>query len=74
MYPSAEVGYDIRFGRLVVRPYGGLAVLVTTGSVEIGDRGSDSVTTTSPALVPGCALTYDIPRSSFFVGGARRAP
>jgi hypothetical protein len=68
MYPSAEVGYDIRFGRMVVRPYGGLAVLVSTTSIE----NLDSATTTSPALTPGCALTYDIPKSSIFVGGDGR--
>lgn len=71
LYPSFEGGYDLRFGRLLVRPYGGLAYVVSTMTSKY--RGlSESATVSSPAIYPGCVLTYDIPDSSVFVGGDAR--
>ena len=70
-YPSAEGGYDIRLGRLAIRPYGGLAAIFS--SFTTSAFGQDATLHhTSGAIYPGCAVTYDIPRSSFFVGGDAR--
>jgi hypothetical protein len=71
-YPSAEGGYDIRLGRLAIRPYGGLAAIFYSATTS-GVRGAElSLHHTSGAIYPGCAVTYDIPNSSFFVGGDAR--
>ncbi len=71
-YPSAEGGYDIRLGRLAIRPYGGLAAIFSSATTS-GVRGADaSFHHTSGAIYPGCAVTYDIPNSSFFIGGDAR--
>jgi hypothetical protein len=71
-YPSAEGGYDIRLGRLAIRPYGGLAAIFGSATTS-GSLGGDVTSHhTSGAIYPGCAVTYDIPNSSFFVGGDAR--
>lgn len=72
LYPSAEVGYDIRFGRLVVRPYGGAAVVVAMSSSSLAGNEQRSDSLASGAIYPGCAVTYDVPRSGVFVGGDGR--
>lgn len=71
-YPSAEVGYDFHAGRhLIVRPYGGLAAIFATATVSaLGQE--KSVHETAAGVYPGCMLTYNIPSSSFFVGGDAR--
>ena len=70
-YPSAEVGYEIRFGRTVVRPYGGLAVIVSRASTS-GLRSEYAASSNSFGIYPGCTFTYDVPKSSVFVGGDAR--
>ncbi len=70
-YPSLEAGVDIRFGRLAFRPYGGIAVVFSRISSTIAGNEVSS-TGSSPAIYPGCAVTYDIPKSSVFVGGDAR--
>jgi hypothetical protein len=71
-YPSAEGGYDIRFGRMVVRPYGGLAVIFSSVSTSSPGLGEVALHSTSAGIYPGCAFTYDVPASSVFVGGDAR--
>jgi hypothetical protein len=68
LYTGAEGGYDIPVGPVVIRPYGGLGMLVALVSLSAGGE-SKSDSSTSFALWPGCTVTYAIPRSSFYVGG-----
>jgi hypothetical protein len=54
-----------------VRPFGGLVVIVTRSSTTLLGQ-EVAATSTSGGIYPGCAFTYDVPRSSVFVGGDAR--
>jgi Outer membrane protein beta-barrel domain len=68
LYTGAEVGYELPVGPVVVRPYGGVGVILSMVSLTQGGQ-SQSDSSTSLAFWPGCTVTYAIPRSSFYVGG-----
>lgn len=71
LYPSAEGGYELPLGRVTVRPYGGIALIVShTTSRVFGQEVSASGS--SFGFYPGCVVHYDIPRSDLFVGGDAR--
>lgn len=80
LYPSFEAGYDIRFNRLVVRPYGGIGLMVVTFSSKglgsssgLGGLGSTGdLSYNALAFYPGCQVSYDIPSTRIFVGGDAR--
>ncbi len=71
-YPSVEAGYDIRIKRLVVRPYGGVGLLVVNVSSTNASGQDTSVSGNSLAIYPGANISYDIPNTSVFVGGDAR--
>jgi len=60
-YPSAEIGYDIGVGDVLLRPYGGVGALLRNGG------GNDTA-----LLYPGFTMHYLIPRSPAFVGADAR--
>ena len=67
-YTGAEVGYELPAGPVVVRPYGGVGAMFAKISMKAGgDDKSD--TSSSIAFWPGCTVTYQLPRSSLYVGG-----
>jgi hypothetical protein len=70
-YPGIEAGYDIGIGPVLVRPYGGAALLFGRTSTTINAiSGSD--TSTSLMLYPGVTAQYIFPDSPVFVGGDTR--
>ena len=68
LYTGAEVGYELPVGPVVIRPYGGVGLILSMVTLSQGDQ-SQSDSSTSLAFWPGCTVTYAIPRSSFYVGG-----
>ena len=71
-YPAAEAGYDIRFGRALVRPYAGVGMLFASATIK-GLNGQDaSASNTSLGIFPGVTASYDVPRSNVFVGADLR--
>lgn len=59
-YPSAEVGYDIGAGPMLIRPYGGVGALMRDGATNTG------------LVYPALTVAYLIPDSPVFVGADGR--
>lgn len=55
-YPSAELGYDIGAGPVLIRPYAGAGALMRGGASDTG------------LVYPGLTAHYLIPKSPAFVG------
>jgi hypothetical protein len=74
LYPSGEVGYDMRAarGHLMVRPYAGVGLLVASVSGTDARGKSTSDSATALGVYPGCVVAYDIPRTAFYAGGDAR--
>ena len=70
-YLGPEGGYDFLVGPVVVRPYAGLGIAWLTASVS-GAGVNTSVTDSKFVIWPGGMVLYDVPDSSFFVGGDLR--
>lgn len=70
-YPAMEAGYDLRFDRVVIRPYGGVGLVLMSSTTKTALE-QTSAATKSLGFYPGCAITYDFPGSSVFAGGDTR--
>jgi hypothetical protein len=73
-YPGVEVGYDIGFGRegsVMVRPYGGAAILFERDRVS-ANYISVANTTTQFMIYPALTARYQLPRAPVFVGADTR--
>lgn len=70
-YTGAEVGYALPLGPVIVRPYGGVGLVVASFSQKVGSQES-SKSDSALAIWPGITVLYEIPRSAFFVGGDSR--
>jgi hypothetical protein len=70
-YTGVEGGYDFPVGPVILRPYAGVGALFASVSTK-ADGSDTSETRSSLALWPGCTVSYDLPRSSIFVGGDTR--
>jgi hypothetical protein len=66
LYLGPEVGYDIRLGRFVIRPY----LAVAAGSILPADSNSASW---GPATWIGVAAAWTVPRTPLFLGIDLRA-
>lgn len=70
-YVGPEGGYDFHVGPVIVRPYAGLGVAWISASASAGGvKFSD--TTSKFVIWPGGMVLYDLPDSSFFLGGDLR--
>jgi hypothetical protein len=76
-YTGPEGGYDFDLKYVVLRAYMGLGIVHISVSYNTSATGpaaavAGSTSATGFGLWPGAAVLYDIPRSSFFVGGDLR--
>jgi hypothetical protein len=73
-YPSAEVGYDLGVGPMLVRPYVGVGALLGSGSTSGGAPASSipRSTETAALVYPAMTLHYLIPDTAGFVGADGR--
>lgn len=70
-YPGVEVGYDIGVGPVLVRPYGGAAIMFDRKSTSLNSV-TASDTQSTLMIYPAVSAQYILPRSPVFVGGDMR--
>ena len=62
-YPSAEIGYDIGVGDVLLRPYGGAGAMF---------RGGDVPSSSTGLVYPGFTVHWLVPRTAAFIGADGR--
>jgi hypothetical protein len=73
-YTGPEIGYDFDLKSVLLRAYGGLGIasIMHSQSVNVAGVPSYSSSDTRFVVWPGCSVDWNVPHSSFFVGGDLR--
>jgi hypothetical protein len=66
-YGASHVGWELRVGDASFTPYVGGGILAVFASA-----GGESASATSPLVVPGASIRYDVPSTPLTVGADAR--